>query len=54
MDMKDYNPDEYVTAIVSSASVPGIFPFTKLRDMYLIDGGTAWNVNIVGAIEKCR
>lgn len=41
-------------AVLASASVAGFFPVTKLRDYYLIDGGTGWNLNIIGAIEKCH
>ena len=54
LDMDRLESDEWHKAILASASVPGIFPVTKLRDWLLIDGGTCWNLNIVGAIEKCR
>jgi predicted acylesterase/phospholipase RssA len=39
---------------LSSASVPFAFPPTKLREWNLMDGGTTWNINIIGAIEECR
>ena len=54
LDFDDLEPSEYVQAVLASASIPGIFPPTKLRDYLLIDGGTTWNLNIVGAIDKCR
>jgi len=40
--------------VIASGSVPGIFPITKLRDWNLIDGGSVWNLNIIGAIDKCK
>lgn len=46
--------DERTIAVIASASIPGLFPPTKLRDYNMIDGGSAWNLNIVGAIEKCK
>lgn len=46
--------DERTTAVIASASIPGLFPATKLRDYNLIDGGSAWNLNIIGAIDKCK
>lgn len=32
-------------AVVASASVPGFFPPTKMDNMLLVDGMTAWNTN---------
>lgn len=53
-DFGELNQDEYSTAIVSSASVPGIFPFTELRGKKLIDSlSSGWNVNMISAINKC-
>ncbi len=46
--------DERTTAVLASASIPGLFPPTKLREYNLIDGGSAWNLNIIGAINKCK
>mmetsp|Transcript_7046 Transcript_7046/g.11860 ORF Transcript_7046/g.11860 Transcript_7046/m.11860 type:complete len:172 (+) Transcript_7046:541-1056(+) len=42
--------------VVSSASMPFIFPnrFWKDRGVDCIDGGTAYNTNLVAAIERCR
>jgi predicted acylesterase/phospholipase RssA len=54
MDSDDMEIDERSTAVIASASIPGIFPPTKLRDYNLIDGGSVWNLNIIGAIEKCK
>mmetsp|Transcript_12856 Transcript_12856/g.21745 ORF Transcript_12856/g.21745 Transcript_12856/m.21745 type:complete len:270 (-) Transcript_12856:151-960(-) len=46
--------EEFVPAIVSSASVPGVFPFTDFQGMRLVDSlASGWNVNMVSAIQKC-
>lgn len=41
-------------AAVSSASIPFIFPNRVYKDMVLADGSTAWNSNLVSAVDKCR
>ena len=53
LDYDDLNEDEYVSAIIGSASLPVLFPFRKLRGQYLVDGGVSWNVNMVAAFKKC-
>lgn len=53
-DFDDLMPNEYSTAVVASASVPGVFPFTELRGKKLIDSmSSGWNVNMITAIRKC-
>jgi len=53
-DFDDLHEDEYVDAIVGSASVPVVFPFTKFRGRPLVDSlSTGWNVNMISAINKC-
>lgn len=54
LDSDHLNPDEWHKAVVASGSVPGIFPTTKLRNWSLMDGGTVWNINPIGAINKCK
>lgn len=54
MDSDDMEDDERTTAVLASASIPGLLPPTKLREYNLIDGGSAWNLNIIGAINKCK
>lgn len=41
----DENTDvaDFPTAIVSSSSIPFVFPHRKLKGMTLMDGGTVWN-----------
>jgi len=53
-DFDDLDPSEYTTGIVSSASVPFVFPFTEFRGRYLMDAlSCGWNVNMLSAINKC-
>ena len=53
-DFDDLKPDEFVDGIVTSASVPFVFPPTKFRGKYLMDAlSCGWNVNMLSAIEKC-
>ena len=40
-------------AVVSSASIPFIFPNKHLDGKILMDGGTVWNTNLVSAIDRC-
>ena len=53
IDADDLEMEERATAILASASVPGVFPITQLRNYSLVDGSTAWNLNLIGAIQKC-
>ena len=46
--------EEAALSLLASASLPGLFPPTHLRNYTLIDGGSVWNLNIIGAIQKCR
>lgn len=53
-DFDDLLESEYVNAIKASASVPVVFPYTRLRHRSLVDSlSTGWNVNMISAIEKC-
>ena len=53
-DFDDLDPSEYVEGIVTSASVPFVFPPTKFRGKYLMDAlSCGWNVNMLSAIDKC-
>ena len=46
-------PQYYPLIVVASASVPFAFPPTTYNGKVLMDGGTAWNTNMISAIEKC-
>jgi hypothetical protein len=53
-DFDELEPEEYSTAILSSASVPFVFPYTEFKGRKLMDSlSIGWNVNMIGAIEKC-
>ena len=47
---------EIIKGVVSSASIPFIFPHQewKDRDLVMMDGGTIWNTNLVSAVERCQ
>jgi len=45
--------EEVATAVISSASIPAVFPDRKYKDLVLMDGGTVWNTNLVSAVNKC-
>ena len=48
--------DDPMKAILSSASIPFVFPDQKWSqyNMVGIDGGTVWNTNLVSAVQRCR
>ena len=54
MDFDTLDPSEYATAILASASFPVAFPTTDFRNHTLMDGGSAWNLNLETAIDKCH
>jgi len=41
------------TAVISSASIPGVFAPRAFRGNNFMDGGTVWNTNLVSAVERC-
>jgi hypothetical protein len=54
LDYDDLETEEYPVGVISSASVPFVFPYTKLKGKYLMDAlSCGWNVNMVSAINKC-
>jgi len=53
-DFDDLTGDLYSTAVLASASVPFVFPYTKLNGKYQMDAlSCGWNVNMISAINKC-
>lgn len=49
------SPADIVKAVVSSASIPGVFPHQVWNDtLVCMDGGTVYNTNLVSAVERCR
>ena len=53
-DFKNLSVNEYIFAILSSASVPFIFPTTNFQKNFYMDGGVKFSINIPSAIQKCR
>jgi predicted acylesterase/phospholipase RssA len=45
--------DQWAYAVVSSASIPAVFPARPWGDWLFIDGGTVSGLNANSAIEKC-
>ena len=45
--------EEMPTAAMSSGSIPAVFAPQHFKGMYLMDGGTIWDVNVQSAIEQC-
>lgn len=46
--------DKIPKAVVSSTSMPFAFPHTRLDNHTFVDGGTVWNIDLSGAIERCK
>jgi len=46
---------DIVKAIVSSASLPALFPHQVWsEEVVCMDGGTVWNTNLASAIQRCE
>ena len=61
MEIPNETTSDPAKAIISSASIPGVFPhrvWPKLgpngEDVVCMDGGAVGNTNLVSAIERCR
>lgn len=51
----DETTTDIVKAIISSASLPFIFPNQKWPGgVVCMDGGTVWNTNLASAVERCK
>lgn len=46
--------EDMPSRIVSSASIPFVFPHRHIDNMTLMDGGTVWNINMDSAILRCK
>jgi hypothetical protein len=44
---------ELIKALVASTSMPFVFPTMTINDKILMDGGTAWNLDVASAIDRC-
>jgi hypothetical protein len=47
-------PDDYIISAIASSSIPGIFPPIYKDGKNLADGGGLWNLDIPGAVRRCR
>lgn len=45
--------NEICDAVISSSSIPFVFPPHHWKGKVFIDGGTVWNINIDSAIQRC-
>ena len=55
----DYNatytqPSDLIQSAFASSSIPGVFEHIQRGNMTLIDGGTVFNINVEGAIRRCK
>ena len=46
--------DKIALAVVASASIPAAFSHTHLDNHVFVDGGVVWNLDLAGAIDRCR
>jgi len=46
--------EDYFRSVLASASIPTIFPYVNYYNHTLIDGGTMINLDVGGAIERCK
>jgi len=52
----DETTEDLPKAVVSSASIPFIFPNQQWKEegLVVMDGGTVYNTNLVSAVQRCR
>ena len=58
-DFVDYNstdvmPPDAIPTIVGSSALPFAFPPMHLNNNTYIDGGSIWNLNVAGAVRRCK
>ena len=51
---KNTLPEDMPVRFLASSSVPFVFPNQHIDGRILMDGGTVWNSNLMGAVERCR
>jgi predicted patatin/cPLA2 family phospholipase len=47
-------PEDLIETLIASAAIDGIFPPVIRGERTLVDGGSIWNSNIIGAVDSCR
>lgn len=53
LDHTNVTKDTMAVAALGSASIPFVFPPRPYEDKLLMDGGTAWNINLDSAMLQC-
>lgn len=46
--------EDFIKALIGSTAMPFVFPSVPFYDKILIDGGSAWNLDVASAIRRCR
>lgn len=46
--------DDLITAVRASSAMPILFPYVEFQGQTYIDGGSVLNLDVGGAIERCR
>ena len=47
-------PADLIESAFASSSIPGVFQHIQRGNMTLMDGGTVYNINVEGAIRRCK
>lgn len=50
----DTLPDKVIPAVVGSSAIPFAFPSMSIDGKTYIDGGCIWNLDVAGAINRCK
>ena len=55
----DENSPDIVKSAISSSSIPAVFPIVEWpdyqgHDLFCMDGGVEWSVNVPSAIKRCH
>lgn len=50
----DVMPDDTIPTIVASSALPFAFPHLTKNNTTYIDGGCIWNLEVAGAVRRCR
>jgi predicted acylesterase/phospholipase RssA len=45
--------NDFAQRALASSSIPFIFPHQHIGNRVLMDGGTVWNTNLKGAVDRC-
>ena len=53
-DAADVLPPDAIPTIVGSSAIPFAFPHMQIGNHTYIDGGCIWNLDVAGAIRRCK